>query len=522
MARPTPDPPDPRLERLVELVVQLASGELGARMEPSSAADEIDAVIVGINMLAEELEALNEDLEGRVAERTQQLEAAQEQLERLALYDPLTDLANRTLLADRIAQAMARAERAESPPAVLVLDLDGFKAVNDSFGHAVGDQLLVEVARRLGRVARLSDTVARLGGDEFALVILDATADQVLDVADRIMLALSAPVQAGDRSCWVSASIGVRFAERGETAGILLRDADTAMYVAKARGRGDIQVYEPMMHTAALRRVRQADELRSALTNGELRVHYQPIVELATGRTAALEALVRWQHPVRGLLSADDVIPVAEETGLIVAVDQWVLDVAGAQVAAWRVRAQGAAPPKVHVNISPITFRSPGFAEDVIAGLARCGARVADVMLEVTETQMMGEDDQTMAAMDTLQTAGIGVAIDDFGAGCSSLGYVRRQLVDVIKIDRSLVTGLDADPNQRRVAAALLAVVDAFGLAAVAEGVQTDAEAAQLRALGCRYGQGFLWGAGVPASEVDLPSDVPTTTTPGGLPVSRR
>jgi EAL domain-containing protein (putative c-di-GMP-specific phosphodiesterase class I) len=251
-------------------------------------------------------------------------------------------------------------------------------------------------------------------------------------------------------------------------------------------------------------------------------VHYQQIVELATGRTAALEALVRWQHPVRGLLSADDVIPVAEETGLIVAVDQWVLDVAGDQVAAWRARAQGAAPPSVHVNISPITFRSPGFAEDVIACLARCGARAADVMLEVTETQMMGEDDQTMAAMDTLQKAGIGVAIDDFGAGCSSLGYVRRQLVDIIKIDRSLVTGLDADPNQRRVAAALLAVVDAFGLAAVAEGVQTDAEAAQLRALGCRYGQGFLWGAGVPASEVDLPWDAPTTTTPGGLPVSRR
>ncbi|MBA3907499.1 MAG: EAL domain-containing protein [Pseudonocardiales bacterium] len=517
MAPPTPDPPDPRLEQLVELVVQLASGRLRTRMDPSSASDEIDAVIVGINMLAEELEALNEDLEERVAERTQQLEMAQLQLERLALYDPLTDLANRTLLGDRIAQAMAGADRDHAPPAVIVLDLDGFKAVNDSFGHAVGDLLLVEVARRLRGVARRSDTVARLGGDEFALVILDATADQVLDVADRIKLALGAPVLAGDRSCWVSASIGVRFAARDETAGVLLRDADTAMYVAKARGRGDVQVYEPRMHTAALRRVRLADELRAALSSGELRLHYQPIVELATGHTTAVEALVRWQHPVRGLLSADDVIPVAEETGLIVAVDQWVLDAAGAQIAAWRTTESSAARLSVHVNISPITFRSPGFAEEVLVSLARRGVRAADVMLEVTETQMMGEDTQTMAAMDALQAAGVGVAIDDFGAGCSSLGYVRRQLVDVIKIDRSLVAGLDADPSQRRVAAALLAVVDAFGLTAVAEGVQTHAEAAQLRALGCRYGQGFLWGGAVPAAELAIPPDVSFPPFPGGL-----
>lgn len=516
MALLTPDPPDPRLEQLVELVVEIASGRLGSRMDPSSASDEIDAVIVGVNMLAEELEALNEDLEGRVAERTQQLEVAQLQLERLALYDPLTDLANRTLLADRIAQAMARAERGAAPPAVLVLDLDGFKAVNDSFGHAVGDLLLIEVARRLRAVARRSDTVARLGGDEFALVILDATADQVLEVADRIMYALSAPVLAGDRSCWVSASVGVRFAALGETAGELLRDADTAMYVAKARGRGDVQVYEPRMHSAALRRVRLADELRAALSSGELRAHYQPIVELTTGRTTGVEALVRWQHPVRGLLSADDVIPVAEETGLIVAVDQWMLDAAGAQIAAWRTTQSSAAHLRVHVNISPITFRSPGFAEEVVAGLARRGARADDMMLEVTETLMMGEDAQTMAAMDTLQAAGVGVAIDDFGAGCSSLGYVRRQLVDVIKIDQSLVTGLDTDPNQRRVAAALLAVVEAFGLAAVAEGVETEAEAAQLRVLGCRYGQGFLWGRAVPAAELVIPPETPTSPHPKG------
>lgn len=496
--------PDPRLEQLVELVVQLASGELSVRLPPSPASDDIDAVIVGINMLAEELEALNKHLEGRVAERTRQLADAHRQLERLALYDPLTDLANRTLLAERIDEAVAGTERDGHLPAVLVLDLDGFKAVNDSFGHAVGDQLLVEVARRLRAVCRVSDTVARLGGDEFALVVVDATEEQVVDVADRIMAALQVPVRAGSQTCWISASIGVRFAERDQTAGVLLRDADTAMYVAKARGRGGIQIYEPTMHVAALRRLRRADEVRNALIAGEFEVYYQPIIELATGRTTAVEALLRWQHPIDGLRTADNFIPVAEDTGLIVALDRWALDSAVAQVAAWRALRPGPAPLVVHVNVSPITFRTPGFAEDVLACLSRHDVHAADVLLEVTETQMMGEDPPTLQAMEALHTAGVGVAIDDFGTGCSSLGYVRRKFVDVIKIDRSLITGLDSDPNQRRIAAALLAVVDAFGLTAVAEGVQTDAEVAALRELGCRYGQGYRWGEARPAADLDV------------------
>ena len=333
--------PDPRLEQLVELVVQLASGELSVRLPPSPAADDIDAVIVGINMLAEELEALNKHLEGRVAERTRQLADAHRQLERLALYDPLTDLANRTLLAERIDEAVANTGLGGHMPAVLVLDLDGFKAVNDSFGHAVGDELLMEVARRLRAVCRGTDTVARLGGDEFALVVVDASEGQVLDVADRIMAALQVPVRAGRQTCWISASIGVRFAERGQTAGVLLRDADTAMYVAKSHGRGGASVYEPAMHVAALRRLRQADELRAALSGNEFATYYQPIIELATGRATSVEALLRWRHPTDGLRTADTFIPVAEETGLIVALDGWVLDSAVAQVAAWRALAAG-------------------------------------------------------------------------------------------------------------------------------------------------------------------------------------
>jgi EAL domain-containing protein (putative c-di-GMP-specific phosphodiesterase class I) len=316
------------------------------------------------------------------------------------------------------------------------------------------------------------------------------------------MTALQVPVRAGAQTCWVGASIGVRFSSPGLTAGVLLRDADTAMYVAKARGRGGVQVYEPTMHAAALLRLRRADELRNALIAGEFAAYYQPIIELATGRTTSVEALLRWQHPTDGLRTADAFIPVAEDTGLIVALDRWVLDAAVEQAGTWRAARPAPAQMCVHVNVSPITFRTPGFADEVLACLGRYGVHAADILLEVTETQMMGEDPQTLQTMEVLHTAGVGVAIDDFGTGCSSLGYVRRKFVDVIKIDRSLITGLDSDPQQRRVAAALLAVVDAFGLTAVAEGVQTEAEVAALRQLGCRYGQGYLWGEALPADAV--------------------
>jgi diguanylate cyclase len=502
VATSTPEDRDLRLDQLVELVVTLASGELGARMAPSTASDEIDAVIVGLNMLAEELQALNTVFEERVAERTQQLEAAQQQLRQLALYDPLTGLANRTLLGDRIAHALALAARGAPSPAVLLLDLDGFKAVNDSFGHAVGDLLLVEIARRLRAVVRESDTVGRLGGDEFALVVIDAAENPVLDVAERVRAALSRPVLVGGHSCWVGASIGVRFAERGLDAGTLLRDADTAMYVAKTRARGGVEVYEPSMHTAAMTRVQMAEELRRAMANGELQVHYQPIVDLATERTTGVEALVRWDHPVRGMLPPAHFVPIAEETGLLVALDRWVLDTAVAQLATWRRTLLDGAKFGVNVNVSPLELRSPRFADEVVACLTRHGADPGDLTLEVTETQTMGEDGPTLATMTALRDAGVGVAIDDFGTGCSSLSYVRRLVVDVVKIDRSLVTGLDTDPQQHRIAAAMLGVVAAFGLVAVAEGVETAQQADELRALGCRYGQGYVWGRPVPAAEM--------------------
>lgn len=501
-----PDDRDQRLEELVDHVVTLASGRLEQRLAPSPASDEIDAVIVGVNMLAEELHALTEDLEGRVEQRTRQLREAQHQLERLAMYDPLTGLANRTLLGRRIDDALGLADRGHPAPAMLVLDLDGFKAVNDSFGHAVGDLLLVEVARRLTAVLRDTDTVARLGGDEFAVVVdtagwvpTDTGGGPAMEIADRIVDALRGPIKAGGHTCWVGASIGIRYAHPGEDAGTLLRDADTAMYAAKSESRGRARVYEPAMHAIAVSRVQLADELRAALTTGQLVVHYQPVVELATGRTAGVEALVRWLHPTRGLLGPGSFVPIAEDTNLIVELDQWVLDAAVAQVARWRATVLGRAPFALHVNVSPVEFRAQGFARTVLDCLGRHGLHAADLLLEITETTMIGEDVLTMATMQALEAAGIGVAIDDFGTGCSSLGYVRRRFVDVIKIDRSLITGLDTDRRQHRIAAAILAVVDAFGLAAVAEGVETAGQATELRRLGCRYGQGYHLGRPMPA-----------------------
>jgi diguanylate cyclase len=497
------DPDDARLDQLVDLVVELASGRLDRRMPVSEAGDRIDAVVMGLNMMAEEMAALNEDLEARVAERTEQLHTAQRQLEQVALYDPLTGLANRSLLGDRIERAMAHAELGATPPAVLVLDLDGFKTVNDTFGHAVGDLLLVEVADLLRGVVHEMDTVARLGGDEFALVVLDGEVERVMEVADRVLAALTHPVFAGGHACWVGASIGVCFATRGQLADTLLRDADTAMYAAKAESPGTVQIYEPAMHAAALARLRLAEDLRAALATNQLQVHYQPIVELSGRNLAGVEALVRWHHPVRGPLPPEDFVAVAEATGLVSTLDTWVLDAAVAQLARWRATVLGDRPFGLHVNISPVGFRSPRFADTVTACLHRHGVHARDVLLEVTETQMMGEDAQTLQSMEALRAAGIGVAIDDFGTGCSSLTYVRRLFVDLIKIDRSLITGLDVDPGRHRVAAALLAVVDAFGLAAVAEGVETEEQAAALEALGCRYGQGWLWGRPLPAAETE-------------------
>jgi len=493
---------DPRLVRLVDFVVQLAAGDLAARLTPSAAGDSVDAAIVGLNMLAEELQVLYAGLEQHVAERTALLELAQAELRHLALTDALTGLANRTLLGDRIGQALARFERGFLPPIMMVLDLDGFKLINDSLGHAGGDAVLVEVARRLRDVARQTDTVARVGGDEFAILITDTTPKDALHIAERALEQLQLPVTVDDQMTSFGASVGVCFGLRHQSAESLLRDADTALYVAKARGRNNIQVFKPAMHAAALARLQITEELHTALAADALILHYQPFVDLTTGRVVGAEALVRWQHPRRGLLPPVEFIPWAEETGLIIKLGRVVMFEGIRQLQQWQNELALPSSFRLHVNTSPLEFRSSGLVPFVLDTLAHHHVPASSLVLEITESALMTDDDEVMQALRDLRAAGVGLAIDDFGTGYASISYLRRLPVDTVKIDQSLVTGIETDSQERSLVAAIIQLIAAVSLTPIAEGVETAEQAAQLRALGCRYGQGHHLGRPVASGEM--------------------
>lgn len=492
---------DRRLEQLVDLVVQLAAGNRGARLEPSPARDSVDAAITGFNVLADELEKVHRTLEARVSERTEQLDRARRQLEQLALYDPLTQLANRTLLADRMGQAIARAERGSRPPSALVFDLDEFKDINDGLGHDAGDQILVEVAHRLTEVVRETDTVARLGGDEFAILLPDSTEEQVLRIADRALAELKRPYTVGERTVWSAASVGVCFGTRGQPADVILRDADTAMYAAKANGRSTVEVFRPEMHHAARARLRIASELAVAIEQGQLRLLYQPILELPSRRVIGAEALVRWQHPTQGLLSPAEFIAVAEESGHIVELGHWVIGSAVATLRRWQphLRDDDFA---VHVNVSPHAFRWPGLGDYISSVLAQFQVQPRQLVLELSETGLMTGNVIGIESLVALRELGVGVAIDDFGTGYSSISYLRRLPVDIVKVDQSIIADLAEDEAQVRFVGAILRLIEAAGLVAVVEGIETPAQLDRLTGLGCSCGQGFALGRPMPAEEI--------------------
>ena len=492
---------DKRLDELVDLIVQLASGDLTARLEPSPARDSVDAVITGINLLADELDTIYQTLEQRVAERTAELEQARSELERMALNDALTGLANRTLLGDRIRQASARAERGARPPCVLVLDLDEFKTINDGLGHGAGDQILVEVARRLMSSVRETDTVARLGGDEFAILMPDATEDDALRVAERALKELQAPVSIGNRAVWAGASIGLCFGMRGQSADHLLRDADTAMYAAKANGRGNIQVFRPDMHRAARERLQVASELGAAIAHRELELHYQPIVELATGRIVGAEALVRWDHPHRGLLLPADFITVAEDSGHIIELGHWVVRAALRQLGDWSLRLPESLF-QLHVNLSPVELRWPGAGEFIRDVLVENEVEPSRLALEISETGLMLGDVAGLETLLTLKELGVGIEIDDFGTGYSSISYLRRLPIDTVKLDQSLIRDVASDEQQVTFVGAILRLIESVGLRAIVEGIETDAQVQKVVELGCVYGQGHHFSEPVTADHL--------------------
>jgi diguanylate cyclase (GGDEF)-like protein/PAS domain S-box-containing protein len=431
--------------------------------------------------------------------------AMEEQLRRQALEDPLTGLSNRALLRDRMEHALARAQRANdgSGVAVFFLDLDDFKTVNDSLGHGAGDLLLTAVGQRLTGAVRAIDTVARLGGDEFAVLAEDIgpSADPV-DLGRRLMNALGPAFQVGENEIFVRASIGYAIAAAGEDCDILLRNADLAMYQAKADGKSGMRRYEPGLHTTAVARLELEHDMRRAIADEEFTVQYQPIVALDSDKVVGLEALLRWNHPTRGLLEPDGFIPLAEDSGMIIEIGRWVLTEATRQVADW-VRDGIASPDlQLSVNLSVKQIRDPAIAEDVAEALRSSGLPGHRLTLEITESVLVEDSEAVIGRLAAIRDLGVRIAIDDFGTGFSSLGYLSRFPVDVLKIDRSFVQHMNAKASDMAVIEAAIGLASTLGLETVAEGIERSGQTRKLRELGCRLGQGFLYAR--PGSATDI------------------
>ena len=430
--------------------------------------------------------------------------AAEAQVEHLAYHDALTGLPNRALLGEHLALALARADRAGTACALLYLDLDDFKLVNDSFGHAGGDELLRQVAARLDGHCRPSDLLARQGGDEFLLLLADLDGDAgatARAAADTLLDALGEPFRLSGEELQLSASVGLSVYPRDAVdADTLLRHADAAMYQAKAAGHHGTAAYE-VQAVGARERLAVVTRLRRAIDGDELTLHYQPIVSPTTGRLDALEALVRWEDPERGTIPPGDFIPIAEETGLIEPLGAWVLDALCRQRVEWV--AAGAVPPRLHFNVSPRELRRADFAELVLATVARHGIAPGHLAVELTETTIMREHARSAPILRTLADAGMRVAIDDFGAGYSSLTRLRELPVHSLKLDRAFLHGVPERPESAAMVTAILELASALGMAAIAEGVETEEQRAFLVARGCPLAQGFHLGRPVPPAALD-------------------
>jgi len=466
-------------------------GVLGAhsRIPRRFAADEADFLLAVANVVSS---AVDRNL-------------VDEEVRHRALHDPLTGLPNRALALDRLEGALARRRRDGRAVAVLLADLDQFKLVNDSLGHKAGDDLLIALAPRLQDAVRPSDTVARLGGDEFLVVCeqLDG-AHEAIRVAERVAHAITQPLVLAAGEHFITASIGIALADSAEAAPEdLLRDADAAMYRAKERGRGRYELFDDVLRKRVLLRLRTENELRRGIEQDELRVVYQPVVELAGGTVTAVEALVRWQHPERGLLDPVDFIPVAEDSGLIGALGDWVLTAACRDGAAWQRRFPRAEPLLVCVNASPRQLANAAFPARVADVMARHGLAPGSLALEITESVLMEEAHAPMTVLASLREYGLGLMLDDFGTGYSSLAYLKRFPLDVLKIDRSFVAGLGRDEEDSAIVSAIVKMAHALGLTVVAEGVERPEQLERLRELGCDRVQGRLIAKPMPAAEVE-------------------
>jgi diguanylate cyclase (GGDEF)-like protein/PAS domain S-box-containing protein len=430
----------------------------------------------------------------------------EEEIRHRALHDALTGLPNRTLALDRLAGALARRQRDGGTVAVLLLDLDQFKLVNDSLGHQAGDELLTRLAPRLRDAVRPADTVARLGGDEFVVICEELDGPRAaIHVAERLTAALSHPLVLGEEEHFASASIGIALADSADAdAQTLMRDADAAMYRAKERGRGRYELFDETLRHRVLVRLRTESELRRALERDELRIHYQPVVDLRQDRIAAVEALVRWEHPQRGLLEPVDFIRVAEDTGLIVALGDVVLNKACRDVADWQRRFNHSQRPlALCVNASARQIADTAFPARVAEIARRNGLAAGSLALEITESTLMEEAHAPVTVLARMRDYGLGLMLDDFGTGYSGLSYLKRFPLDVLKIDRSFVAGLGTDEEDSAIVAAVIGMARTLGLAVVAEGVENREQVGRLLDLGCDRAQGFLFAPPIPAHRIE-------------------
>ena len=413
-----------------------------------------------------------------------------------AFHDPLTDLPNRALFLDRLELGLSRVQRSKSKLAVLFLDIDRFKIVNDSLGHAAGDDLLREVAARLVASIRPGDTAARFGGDEFAILLEDVEGVESAEhVALRILRALRAPLAIAGRDLFISASIGI--AMDATTAGDMIRDADLAMYRAKAEGKGRHAVFEPAMHVAVVERADLEADLQRVIERDELVLHYQPIVALGNRAIVGVEALVRWRHPTRGLVEPEAFIPVAEETQLMTDLGRWILNEGCREVAAWRTLR----PLRLSVNLSAVQLHSGDvLAATVSEALAASGLPPEALVLEITETALMRDVTETISCLRALKDLGVLLAVDDFGTGYSSLDYLRRFPIDILKIDKAFVDDLGA--GDATLAQAIIDLGESFDLQVIAEGIEHESQRQRLLELGCSHGQGYHFSKPMTAGEL--------------------
>ena len=432
-------------------------------------------------------------LEARTAVLATSLSQANEELTQLALHDTLTGLPNRILLADRISQAMAETTEQGGFFSLMFIDLDGFKPVNDAFGHHLGDRLLREVALRLREQLRSQDTLARIGGDEFVLLVRLSEPDDAPQVAARQVSLLSKPFRVDEHDLQISASVGIAlFPGNGLTAEELLMNADAAMYHAKGAGKNGYSFFDVSMNTNARKQLQLLQDLRQALEHKQFRLHYQPKFDASTGKPVGAEALLRWEHPQQGLLLPEFFIELAEKTGLIIPIGEWVLSEACRQMRLWFD--EGYTHWRIAVNLSALQFCYAGLVDSVVWALERHQLPANSLTLEITETTAMSDADASMTVLQRLSQMGVDLSIDDFGTGYSSLMYLKRLPANELKIDRGFVRDLEHDSDDAAIVSAIVALGQALGLRIVAEGVETDMQQSFLTTLGCDALQGFLLG----------------------------